>query len=73
MEMEEHDPGRIGRCCDGNCSCWLSGIMVICGQLRSCELKFGLVVNLWLVEQIVSKEEKIKIAKLVVSYQNISG
>ena len=39
--------------------------MVICGQLRSCELKFGLVVNLWLVEQIVSKEEKIKIAKLV--------
>jgi len=42
--------------------------MMICGQLRSCELKFGLVVNLWLVEQIVSKKEKIEIAKLVLFF-----
>jgi len=41
--------------------------MMICGQLRSCELKFGSVVNLWLVEQVMSKN-KIEIAKLVLFF-----
>ena len=41
--------------------------MMICGQLHSCEFKFGSVVNLWSVEQIASKK-KIEIAKLVLGF-----
>jgi len=46
METEEHNPGRIGWCSDSDCNCWLGGLTMTYGQLRSCELKFELVVNL---------------------------
>lgn len=46
--------------------------MMICGQLHSCEFKFGSVVNLWSVEQIASKK-KIEIAKLVLGFFFLKG